>query len=155
MLTLTDQPFSPSAALEKFQQRARGAGAIVTFTGLVRDRASSGDVSKLHLQAYSPMTERGIEQAAKTAMSRWPLDACEIIHRTGDMAPFEPIVFVATASAHRRAAFEAADFLMDYLKTEAVFWKKETTPDGSHWIEPRPQDYEDSARWRETDTETS
>lgn len=155
MITLTDQPFSPSAALEAFQTKARGAGAIVSFTGLVRDHAASGAVSGLHLQAYSPMTERGIESAASEAARRWPLDAIEIIHRTGDMAPFEPIVFVAAASAHRRAAFEAADFLMDYLKTEAVFWKKETTPDGTRWIEPRAEDYADNARWRENDTETA
>lgn len=155
MITLTDKPFSPADALKAFQTRARGAGAIVTFSGLVRDRASGSDVTGLHLQAYSPMTERGIEAAVKEAKDRWTLGAVEIIHRTGDMAAFEPIVFVATASAHRRAAFEAADFLMDYLKTEAVFWKKETTPEGARWIEPRAEDYEDSARWRTTDTENA
>ena len=155
MITLTDKPFSPAVALEAFQHRARGAGAIVTFSGLVRDRAASGKVTGLHLQAYSPLTENGIEAAVRKAKERWPINAVEIIHRTGDMAAFEPIVFVATASAHRRAAFEAADFLMDYLKTEAVFWKKETTPDGAHWIEPRAEDYKDSARWRTNDTETA
>ncbi len=155
MITLADKPFSPSKALEAFQTRAKGAGAIVTFSGLVRDQAAGSEVTGLHLQAYSPMTERGIDAALKEAHKRWPLDAVEIIHRTGDMAAFEPIVFVATASAHRRAAFEAADFLMDYLKTEAVFWKKEMTADGARWIEPRPEDYEDSARWRTTDTETA
>lgn len=155
MITLTDTPFSPSKALEAFQTHAKGAGAIVTFSGLVRDRASGSEVTGLHLQAYSPMTERGIEAAVEQAQRRWPLDAVEIIHRTGDMAAFDPIVFVATASAHRRAAFEAADFLMDYLKTEAVFWKRETTPEGERWIEPRAEDYEDSARWRTTDTETA
>ena len=99
------------------------------------------------MSARSPMTERGIEKAMTEAEARWPLMAIKVIHRTGEMAPGEAIVFVATASAHRRAAFEAADFLMDYLKTEAVFWKKEATPEGEHWIEPRSQDYEDRARW--------
>ena len=108
MITLADKPFSPSKAREGFQTRAKGAGAIVTFSGLVRDQAAGNEVTGLHLQAYSPMTERGIDAALKEAHKRWPLDAVEIIHRTGDMAAFEPIVFVATASAHRRAAFEAA-----------------------------------------------
>ncbi|WP_084421290.1 molybdenum cofactor biosynthesis protein MoaE [Henriciella litoralis] len=155
MITLTDLPFSPSDALASFQARAEGAGAIVSFIGLVRDRASDKTVSTLHLQAYSPMTERGMQNALDAALTRWPLTAAQIIHRTGDMAPAEPIVFVATASAHRRAAFEAADFLMDYLKTEAVFWKKEVTSDGERWIEPRTQDYRDNARWKNDKTETA
>ena len=153
MITITPHPFNAAEALEAFQKEARGAGAIVTFTGLVRDTASDGDVTGLHLQAYSPMTERGVEKAIAEARKRWPVTALRIIHRTGDMAPFDPIVFVAAASAHRRAAFEAADFLMDYLKTEAVFWKKELTPTGGRWIEPRAEDYSDSARWSQTDTE--
>jgi len=148
MITLTGQPFDAAEALRAFEAEAKGAGAVVTFTGLVRDRASSGDVTTLHLQAYSPMTERGIERAAADTRARWDLTALRIIHRTGDMGPGEPIVFVATASPHRRAAFEAADFLMDYLKTEAVFWKKEVTPAGEQWIEPRPEDYRDTARWK-------
>lgn len=147
MIEVTPTPFDAADALKAFEARAKGAGAIVSFTGLVRDHASSGEVTRLHLQAYSPMTERGIEDAVATAHTRWPLIASHVIHRTGDMPPGEPIVFVATASAHRRAAFEAADFLMDYLKTEAVFWKKETTAAGEKWIEPRAEDYKDKARW--------
>lgn len=147
MINLRDTGFDPAEALREFTDNARGAGAIVSFTGLVRPEAASGPVKRLHLQAYSPMTERGIEQAVSEAQARWQLDNLQIIHRTGDMEPGEPIVFVATASAHRRAAFEAADFLMDYLKTEAVFWKKETGEDGDVWIEPRAADYADAARW--------
>lgn len=147
MITLTDQAFSPSDALAAFQDETQGAGAIVSFTGLVRDQADSGDVQTLHLQAYSPLTERRIEGAVNEARARWSLVAARIIHRIGDIGPAEPIVFVAAASAHRRAAFEAADFLMDYLKTDAVFWKKETTQNGARWIEPRPEDYRDKARW--------
>jgi molybdopterin synthase catalytic subunit len=109
-------------------------------------------VKTLHLQAYAPMTEHGIAKAAAEANAQWPLDALMVIHRVGDLAPGEPIVLVATASAHRRAAFEAADFLMDYLKTEAVFWKKESTDSGSHWVEPRPEDYSDRDRWSKTGT---
>jgi molybdopterin synthase catalytic subunit len=152
MITLTDQPFDPAEALRDFEKRAMGAGAIVSFTGLVRGTSKLGTVKTLHLQAYSPMTERGMAKAAADANARWPLDALLIIHRTGDLEPGEPVVYVATASTHRRAAFEAADFLMDYLKTEAVFWKKETTDSGAHWIEPRPEDYEDRDRWSKTGT---
>ena len=94
------------------------------------------------------MTENGIAAALSAARERWPLTHVQVVHRVGDMAPKETIVFVATASKHRRAAFEAADFLMDYLKTEAVFWKRESTPDQTTWIEPREEDYSDASRWR-------
>ncbi len=147
MIDLTDQPFDPAESLRAFQVQAAGAGAIVSFTGLVRPNNTSSPVTRLYLQAYSPMTERGIEAAAKDASQRWPISHLTITHRIGDMGPGDPIVFVAAASAHRRAAFEAADFLMDYLKTEAIFWKKETGPDHATWIEPRLEDYRDSARW--------
>jgi len=147
MISLTDTPFDPAEALRTFTAKAEGAGGIVSFSGHVRPDAKSGAPLTLHLQAYSPMTEQGIQAAAEEARTRWPLiDLC-IIHRTGDMQIGEPIVFVAAASAHRRAAFEAADFLMDYLKTRAIFWKKETGPSGERWIEPRLDDYKDSARW--------
>jgi molybdopterin synthase catalytic subunit len=155
LITLTDIPFSPAEALARFQAQAEGSGAIVSFTGLVRNMASDKTISTLHLQAYSPMTERGMQAALEEALTRWSLNRAQIIHRTGDIAPAEPIVFVATASAHRREAFEAADFLMDYLKTEAVFWKKEVTSDGERWIEPRTQDYRDNARWKNDKTETA
>ena len=149
MITLLDHAFDPADTLRAFQKEAVGAGAIVSFSGLVRPTAKSSAVTGLFLQAYSPMTERGIDAAANTAKQRWPLKALTIIHRVGEMQPGDPIVFVATAADHRRAAFEAADFLMDYLKTEAVFWKKETGPDGTKWIEPRAEDYQDRARWDE------
>nr|WP_321441454.1 molybdenum cofactor biosynthesis protein MoaE [uncultured Hyphomonas sp.] len=149
MIRVTDQPFRISDAAAEFEAQAAGAGAIVTFSGLVRPQAEGEEVSTLHLQAYSPMTENGIRKAVTRAQDKWPLTAVQIIHRIGDMSPGDAIVFVATASAHRRAAFEAADFLMDYLKTDAVFWKKEVTPSGAHWIEPRAEDYRDRERWNE------
>lgn len=149
MIRVTDQPFQIAEAVAEFGKHATGAGAIVTFSGLVRPQSAEGNVTTLHLQAYSPMTENGIQQAVDTAMERWALGAAHVIHRIGDMAPGEPIVFVATAAPHRRAAFEAADYLMDYLKTDAVFWKKEVTASGSHWIEPRAEDYRDRSRWKQ------
>tara|TARA_B100000614_G_scaffold239614_1_gene239306 strand:+ start:12462 stop:12926 length:465 start_codon:yes stop_codon:yes gene_type:complete len=147
MIRLTDHPFLTTDAVAEFEKHAAGAGAIVTFCGLVRPQSAEGDVETLHLQAYSPMTENGIRQAVDAARQRWPLTAVHIIHRIGDMAPGEPIVFVATAAPHRRAAFEAADFLMDYLKTDAIFWKKEVIASETRWIEPRADDYLDRARW--------
>lgn len=147
-LDLRDAPFSPAEALEAFTADAGGAGGIVTFSGHVRLEANGAPVQTLYLQAYSPMTERGIESAMQSARVRWRLIALTVIHRTGAIAPGEAIVFVAAASAHRRAAFEAADFMMDYLKTEAVFWKKEIGPDGARWIEPRAEDYADNSRWK-------
>lgn len=148
MIRVSDEVIVASQALSAFEHEMREAGAIVSFTGQVRPRSAAGDVSALFLQAYSPMTENGIEAALSEAQHRWPITGAHILHRTGEMQAGETIVFVATASKHRRAAFEAADFLMDYLKTEAVFWKKETTDKGATWIEPRQDDYQDAARWQ-------
>ena len=147
MLTVTEGPLNASALLNEFEKTAMGAGAIVSFTGLVRAEAAAGQVQRLYLQAYSPMTENGIQAAIDEAKARWPVPHVSVAHRVGDLVPSEAIVFVATASAHRRAAFEAADFLMDYLKTKAVFWKRETTDQGEAWIEPRADDYADAERW--------
>ena len=104
-------------------------------------------MSALTLQHYPGMTERGIGDIVAGAADRWPLEAVLVIHRVGDLSALEPIVLVVTASQHRRAAFEAADFLMDYLKSRALFWKSETGVDGKRWIEPRADDYADAARW--------
>ena len=147
MYRISSDPIDAGAELKLFEQSAPQAGGIVTFSGQVRPEASKGAVSGLQLQAYSPMTENGIDAAIADARARWPLDQVLVLHRIGDMQPGDTIVFVATASKHRRAAFKAADFLMDYLKTEAVFWKKEKTETGAYWIEPRDDDYADAARW--------
>lgn len=147
MISLLDQPFDAAQALREFEKRAVGAGAIASFTGIVRAEGNMGAVKTLHLQAFDPLTERGIIGAVEDAGKRWLLSALTVIHRTGNILPGEPIVFVAAAAAHRRAALEAVDFMMDYLKTEAIFWKKEETHSGAHWIEPRPEDYTDRNRW--------
>ena len=145
MISLTDQPFKPGALLTAFSRDRQETGAIATFTGLAR--AERGATAVLELQAYPGFTEREIGKIAQEAMNRFALDDVQIVHRVGEIAPGEPIVFVATAATHRRAAFEACDFLMDYLKSRAPFWKKETGPDGARWIEPRDQDHADIARW--------
>lgn len=145
MITLTDKPFDPGALLSAFSQSRRETGAIATFTGLAR--AERGATSTLELEAYPGFTEKEIGKIADQAAARFALDDFQIVHRIGAIAPGETIVFVATAATHRRAAFEACDFLMDYLKSRAPFWKKETGPDGTRWIEPRAQDHADIARW--------
>jgi molybdopterin synthase catalytic subunit len=148
MISLSEAPFDPGALLSQFAQGRREVGAVATFTGLAR--AEAGSTAVLELEAYPGFTEAEIGKIAEQARVRFALDDLLIRHRIGRIAPGEPIVFVATATRHRRAAFEACDFLMDYLKSRAPFWKKEHGPDGARWIEPRDQDHADIARWEET-----
>ncbi len=123
-------------------------GAIVTFTGTVRDATRAGPITAMTLEHYPGMTEAELERIDKEAHERWPLQATTIIHRYGELAPGDDIVLVITASAHRQAAFEAAEFLMDFLKTRAPFWKKETSPDGSGgWVDARDSDDAALQRW--------
>jgi len=148
MIQLTDQPFEPGALLTGFCRGRAETGAVATFTGLAR--AEAGATSSLELEAYPGFTEARIGEIAQQAVARFSLDDFAIVHRVGKIAPGEPVVFVATAARHRRAAFEACDFLMDYLKSRAPFWKKEHGPAGARWIEPRDQDHADIARWETT-----
>ena len=145
MIRLTDTAFDPGALLGDFCRGRSETGAVASFVGLAR--AEGGAAAMLELDAYPGFTEAQIAQHVADAEARFQLQDVLIVHRTGAIAPGGPIVFVATAASHRRAAFEACDFLMDYLKSRAPFWKKETGPDGARWIEPRPQDLADLARW--------
>ena len=142
---LQAEPFRPGELLERFSDGRRETGAIVSFTGLMR--AENGAADTLHLDAYPGFTEAEIGRAEASARTRFTLQDSLIVHRWGLIAPGEPIVFVATAAAHRRAAFEAADQLMDYLKSRAPFWKRSSGPNGEGWIEPTAQDFKDAARW--------
>ena len=128
---------------------ARGVdGAIVAFTGLARDRAKDGArVDELRLDWHPRLTEQSLQRIAQDALDRFPVTAVYVVHRWGCMAPGDTIVFAAAASPHRREAFQAADYLMDRLKSEAVFWKHESGPDGGRWIEPTEQDGAALARW--------
>jgi len=145
MISLTDQGFDPGPLLSGFCRGRAETGAVASFTGLAR--AEGGETRILELEAYPGFTEAQIGAIAETARTRFDLQDLMIVHRIGQIAPGEPIVFVATAASHRRAAFEACDYLMDYLKSRAPFWKKEHGPDGARWVEPRTQDHEDIARW--------
>jgi molybdopterin synthase catalytic subunit len=145
MIRLTETPFDPGALLTAFSKARTETGAIATFTGLAR--AEHGSTAILELEAYPGFTETEIGKIAAEAGARWSLHDLTILHRVGQIAPGEAIVFVATAAGHRRAAFEACDFLMDYLKSRAPFWKKEYGPDGARWVEPSAQDHLDRDRW--------
>ncbi|HEY0646748.1 molybdenum cofactor biosynthesis protein MoaE [Phenylobacterium sp.] len=145
-IRLTEAPFDPGALLSEFSRGRSETGAVATFTGLAR--AEQGATNILELEAYPGFTETEISKIASEAQGRWALHDLMILHRVGRIGPGEPIVFVATAASHRRAAFEACDFLMDYLKSKAPFWKKEHGPEGERWIEPTAQDHADRERWR-------
>lgn len=123
------------------------SGAIAAFCGLVRDRVAQETVTTLTLEHYPGMTEPSIEAIIDRAEARWPLDAVWVIHRVGALGPADQIVLVLTASAHRDAAFAGCEFVMDYLKTDAVFWKKETRGGVSHWVESTHADRRRASDW--------
>jgi molybdopterin synthase catalytic subunit len=127
-----------------------GVGAVASFIGTVRDRngRAPGDaVSAMELEHYPGMTERAIEAMIDEALRRFDIRAARVVHRVGPLQPLDQIVLVAVSSAHRGAAFQACEFLMDYLKTQAPFWKKETTPEGARWVDARVADDEALRRW--------
>jgi len=141
------EDFDVAAEIERLCAGRTDVGAIVTFTGRVR--ADEGRIAAITLEHYPGMTEAELTRIEAEAATRWPLQASLIVHRVGDLCPGDNIVLVVTVSAHRQAAFEAAGFLMDYLKTQAPFWKKETTPSGeSAWVEARMSDETAARRWR-------
>jgi len=132
---------------QQLVQRDHGVGAVVAFIGMVRDLNLADDVVALELEHYPGMTEKSLMNIVQQAESRWSLQAARVVHRVGKMYPGDQIVLVLTASAHRGDAYEANTFIMDYLKTEAPFWKKEWTPEGPRWIEARDSDDHAAARW--------
>jgi molybdopterin synthase catalytic subunit len=143
MITLTDRRFDPGAALTDFAAGNRDTGAVASFLGLTRGEAGEF----LELEAWPEFTAAEMERIAQGAMSRFGLHKAAVIHRIGKIPAGEAIVLVMTAAAHRREAFEACDFLMDYLKSRAPLWKKEHGPDGARWVEPTARDKADVARW--------
>jgi len=122
-------------------------GAVVSFSGICRGQEDGGAIAALTLEHYPGMAEAEIARHAETAMARWPLTGLSVIHRVGRIVPGENIVLVLTASQHRQAAFAAAEFLMDYLKANAPFWKREESAAGAHWIDARSHDDAAAARW--------
>ena len=139
--------FDPGAELNALHAAQLGIGAVVGFVGYVRDYNDGQDVAGMYLEHYPGMTEKALAKIVTEAEARWPLLQVEVLHRVGALTPGEPIVFVGTASAHRQAAFTACDFIMDYLKTRAPFWKREDTAEGARWVEGRDSDQQAAARW--------
>ena len=137
--------FDPGAELNAFTARQQSMGAIVTFSGIVRDIA--GGLKVMEIEHYRGMTEAALTDMADTARTRWALGDVLILHRYGALAADEPIMMVATAAPHRADAFAAAEFLMDYLKSRAPFWKREVTGDGADWVAARDEDEDALKRW--------
>ncbi|MBN2761184.1 MAG: molybdenum cofactor biosynthesis protein MoaE [Rhodobacteraceae bacterium] len=140
------KPFDYGQECGRFAQQTGRVGAVVTFCGIVRD-TDTGALERMEIEHYPGMTERALTQIAEHAAARWDIKACTIIHRHGPMGPGEAIMMVATASPHRADAFAAADFLMDYLKSRAPFWKKEITNQGATWVEAKDSDEAALDRW--------
>jgi len=137
--------FDFAAEAAAFAAAQRGAGAVVTFTGIVRD--DGGDLLEMQIEHYPGMTEARIGDIAAEAAARWRLTGCSVIHRHGALGPGETIMMVATAARHRADAFAAAEFLMDYLKSRAPFWKKELRRSGTGWVAARAEDEAALSRW--------
>ena len=146
MIRVQTEDFDVGAEIAALTEGRHDIGAVVTFSGTVRDK--TGDLVALELEHYPGMTEKELARIEAEAHDRWPLEASLIVHRVGRLAPGENIVLVVTASAHRGAAFEAAEFLMDYLKTRAPFWKREETAGGGDWVDARDSDDQAVERWK-------
>ncbi|MBV9954976.1 MAG: molybdenum cofactor biosynthesis protein MoaE [Pseudolabrys sp.] len=144
---LQSEPFDAAAESARLTQGRADAGALVTFTGLCRGDEAGVPINALTLEHYPGMAEAEIERHVAEAKARWPLLGVTVIHRYGRITPGEPIVFVGTVSSHRDAAFAAAEFLMDYLKARAPFWKQVERRDGSTWVEAKSADDRAAARW--------
>ncbi|MCK5424409.1 MAG: molybdenum cofactor biosynthesis protein MoaE [Emcibacter sp.] len=143
-----DQDFDIAAEINELCGGRTDIGAIVTFTGLVRDFHGDNKIRQMTLEHFPGMAEKQLEAICKTASERWPLQGGTVIHRYGPLDPGNQIVLVITLSAHREAAFEAAEFIMDWLKTDAPFWKKEQTAEGTHWVEAKTEDDQRKDRWK-------
>ena len=146
-ITIQTADFDLSAEVAALRAGDPGVGAVAAFVGTVRDRSDGQGVSAMELEHYPGMTERAIEAMASTARQRFDIRGVRVIHRVGLLQPRDQIVLVAVTSAHRGQAFQACEFLMDYLKTQAPFWKKEHTPEGARWVDARISDDDALARW--------
>lgn len=149
-VTVSPVDFDLSAEVAALRAGDGGTGAVVCFVGTVRDREGdgpAGQIRGLELEHYPGMTESAIASMVREARARFDLRRVRVIHRVGPLAPQDQIVLVAVSSAHRGQAFQACEFLMDYLKTQAPFWKKESTPDGARWVDARSSDDAALARW--------
>jgi len=149
------EDFDVGAELARLTEGNHAIGGVAVFVGLVRDLAGGSEISAMTLEHYPAMTEKMLAEIEAEAQARWPLEASLVIHRYGRLEPGDQIVMVATASAHRQAAFEACEFLMDWLKTKAPFWKLEETEQGAQWVDARDSDDTAAARWVKKDPDAA
>ena len=148
LISVQYDDFDVTAVTQKLCGKRKDIGAVVTFSGMVRDQSMDQNLVALELEHYPGMTEKALEDISNSAMQRWDIDDLAIIHRVGQLKPAENIVMVAVISAHRKEAFDACEFLMDYLKTQAPFWKKEITKQGEKWIEFKQSDQQAADNWK-------
>ncbi|MCU7936106.1 MAG: molybdopterin synthase catalytic subunit MoaE [Candidatus Thiodiazotropha sp. (ex Dulcina madagascariensis)] len=142
------EPFDPNREVDLLRADDPSIGAVVTFIGLMRDSNQGDKVDRLFLEHYPGMTEKALRQIVDEADARWELQHCRVVHRVGELLPSDPIVLVAVASRHRKEAFMACEFIIDYLKTKAPFWKRESTGDSERWVDARENDDRALRRWQ-------
>jgi len=147
-VSVQSEPFDIAAEQDRLRAGNPRIGALVTFVGLMRDLSDGEAVESMLLEHYPAMTERALGEIVAEAERRWDLLGVRVVHRVGELRPQDPIVLVAVAAVHRGEAFRACEFLIDYLKTRAPFWKKERTAEGERWVDARDSDAEAEARWR-------
>jgi len=141
------EPLDPNREVDLLRADNPAIGGVVSFIGLMRDSNQGDAVTGMALEHYPGMTEKALGRIVDEACRRWDLLGCRVVHRVGEMRPTDPIVVVAVASSHRGEAFRACEFIIDYLKTRAPFWKKETTASGGRWVDARHSDAQSEARW--------
>ena len=146
-ISVQAEDFDISAEINRLKEGRTDLGAIATFSGLVRDIHGEKKIEKMTLEHFPAMAEKELAKIGVLAKERWPLEGLTIIHRYGELYPGDQIVLVITTSHHREAAFNAAQFIMDWLKTDAPFWKKEETEDGTHWVAAKSDDDDKKDRW--------
>jgi molybdopterin synthase catalytic subunit len=146
-IQLFDQAFDPANEISHLTGSNKAMGAIVSFIGTMRDFNEGDQISAMHLEHYPGMTEKALKKIAEEAHQRWQLGDVSVFHRVGLIQPGEPIVLVAVTSPHRGEAFQACEFVIDFLKTRAPFWKKEALPDGERWVNKRDSDHVAAERW--------
>ncbi len=147
-IQIQQEPLDICAIQEALRAENPAIGALVTFTGLMRDMNQGDRVDSMFLEHYPGMTEKALQAIVAEAEERWELMGIRVVHRVGELRPLDPIVMVAVASVHRGEAFQACEFVMDSLKTRAPFWKKELTPQGERWVEARASDETAGRRWK-------
>ena len=146
-VSIQAEDFNLNEEIENLRAQDKRIGAICTFTGTVRDRNDGLNISSMELEHYPGMTEKAIEAMVDEAMARFDIFGARVVHRIGLLQPLDQVVMVAVTSAHRGESFKACEFLMDYLKTQAPFWKKEQTPGGARWVDARVSDDAVLAKW--------